>query len=154
VSVAYFDTSALLKQYVTEEGSHWVRTYLATLPSYGVFTSCLIEVEMTSAFARRLREHILTADTFETVEQAFDYDVKYKYNLLDVTSTILTEARRLIKRYPLRAYDAVHLATAWLANQKLVMARKSPLTFICADKRLSESAKAEGLPVENPNDYR
>ncbi len=153
MSIAYFDTSALLKQYVTERGSEWVKAYLAKLPVYGVFTSCLVTVEMTSAFARRLRENILTVDAFGTVEQAFDYDVKHRYSLLDVTPMILTEARHLTKRYPLRAYDAVHLATAWLANQKLIMARKSPLTFICADNRLVASAEAEGLLVENPNNY-
>lgn len=45
VSVAYFDTSALLKQYVTETGSDWVRAYLAASLAPAVFTSSLTTVD-------------------------------------------------------------------------------------------------------------
>jgi hypothetical protein len=59
----------------------------------------------------------------------------------------------LALQHPLRAYDAVHLATAWLANQELVRTGKPPLTFVCADDRLVAIANATGLLTDNPHDH-
>ena len=56
-------------------------------------------------------------------------------------------------RQPLRAYDAVHLATAWLLNEELLRAGQPPLTFVCADDRLMTIAQAEGLLTDNPNHH-
>ena len=48
VTIAYFDTSALLKQYVIEIGSSWARAYLAASPAPAVFVSDLTMVEATT----------------------------------------------------------------------------------------------------------
>lgn len=151
VSVAYFDTSALLKQYVTESGSDWVRAYLATSPA--VFASSLTAVEATCAFARRLREGTLTPILHATVVRAFDYDIAYRYYLLDVVTTTVETARRLATDHALRAYDAVQLATAYLLDQELRGSNQDLLTFICADDRLLAVARAEGLLTDNPNHH-
>lgn len=153
MSFAYFDTSALLKQYVTETGSNWVRTYLASAMAPAVFTSHLTAVEATCAFARRLREEILLPADYASVVQAFDYDITYRYNLLDVMPVTIDTARRLAVQHPLRAYDAVQLATAWLLNQNLLRTSRPPLVFICADDRLIAIAQAEGLLTDNPNHH-
>ena len=153
VNVAYFDTSALLKQYVTEIGSAWVRTYLAQSASLAVFMSSLTTVEATCAFARRLRDGTLTPKLHATVARAFDYDVTHKYSLLDVMPLTLETARRLATQHPLRAYDAVQLATAWLLNQDLANSGEARLAFICADDRLVAIAQAEGLRTDNPNHH-
>jgi predicted nucleic acid-binding protein len=153
VNVAYFDTSALLKQYVTETGSGWVRTYLAASPAPAVFTSSLTTVEATCAFARRLRDGVLTPTLHTTVVKAFDYDITHRYNLLDVMPVTLETARQLATQHPLRAYDAVQLATAWLLNQDLLDSGEEPLTFVCADGRLLTIAQAERLLAENPNHH-
>ena len=150
-SVAYFDTSALLKRYVTESGSDWVQALLAVSSPLFVLTSPLTLVEATCAFARRLREGVLTTSEHSVVESAFDYDVRHSYGVLEIRPLTLETARQLVWRYPLRAYAAVHLSTAWLANEQLVRAGEPPLTFICADDRLLAFAQAEGMSVENPN---
>ena len=62
-------------------------------------------------------------------------------------------ARRLADRHPLRAYDAVQLATAWLLNQNLLQTGKPPLTFICTDDRLIAIAQTEGLLTDNPSHH-
>jgi hypothetical protein len=64
---------------------------------------------------------------------------------------VVNLARDLLERYPLRAYDAVQLASALVANQALQDAQLSPLVFASADDRLNTAATAEGLGVENPN---
>jgi len=153
VNFAYFDTSALLKQYVTETGSNWVRTYLASATAPAVFTSHLTAVEATCAFARRLREGTLLPAVHAKVVQAFDYDITYRYTLLDVMPVTIDTARRLANQHPLRAYDAVQPATAWLLNQHLLHTNKTPLAFICADDRLVAVAQAEGLLTDNPNHH-
>jgi hypothetical protein len=47
----------------------------------------------------------------------------------------------------------MQLTTAFLANQALVQAGKSPLIFICADDRLIAIAQVEGMLTDNPNHH-
>jgi len=64
---------------------------------------------------------------------------------------IVLLARDLLDRHPLRAYDAVQLASAIVANQALIAANLPPLVFVSADDRLNAVAATEGLAVDNPN---
>ena len=153
VTTAYFDTSALLKQYVTETGSPWVRAYLVASPAPTVFVSSLTLVEATCAFARRFRDGSLTSVSHDTLVRAFEYDITSKFRPLAVVPQTITTARRLATQHPLRAYDAVQLATAWLLNRDLLDDGQTPLTFVCADERLAAIAQAENLLTENPNQH-
>jgi len=151
VSISYLETSALVKRYVVEVGSDWIRALLKPDRTPTVFTSHLTVVEAVCAFARRRREGVLSPEHHARILTSFDYDSRYLYNLLAVAPAVVQTARTLANQHPLRAYDAVQLASAWLANEKLVQAGHPPLTFICADDRLLAVAQAEGLPTENPN---
>ena len=152
MSVAYFDTSALVKGYIAELGSDWTRTLLENQDPI-VFTSLLTVIEAACTFARRQREGLLSSDDHDQLIIAFDYDFAYSYNVLGVESVVIDAAKQMANRQPLRAYDAVHLATAWLPNKELLRADKSPLTFVCADERLIAIAQAEGLLTDNPNHH-
>jgi predicted nucleic acid-binding protein len=153
VSVAYFDTSALLKRYVTEAGTEWVKSLLASLDAPVVLTSRLAFVEAACAFARRAREGNLSPQALDNLLRLFEYDVHYRYHILELSPATIDAARDLALQHPLRAYDAVHLATAWLANQELVRVDKPPLAFVCADDRLVAIASATGLLANNPLDH-
>lgn len=60
----------------------------------------------------------------------------------------------LAERYTLRGYDAVHLA-ATLELQAAQQSLQAPApTFVSADLEQIQAALAEGLLVENPNNYR
>ena len=59
----------------------------------------------------------------------------------------------LANKHPLRAYDAMHLATAWLLIQELLRAGGQPLTFVSADDTLLGIAYVVGLQAENPNHH-
>ena len=61
VSVAYLDTSALIKRYITEVGSEWIRTLLRE-PTTRTFTSLLTVIEGNCTLARRRREGTLSPD--------------------------------------------------------------------------------------------
>jgi predicted nucleic acid-binding protein len=154
VSVIYLDTSALVKHYVAEKGSKWIHDLLSYSNFPAAFTSHLTGVEIACAFARKRREGFLSLDDQTRVLTAFDHDVAYWYNVLDVTPKVIEAARLFVDDHPLRAYDAVHLATAWLTNGQLVRATQPPLTFVCADDRLLDIAAAIGLLTDNPNHHQ
>lgn len=152
MSLYYFDTSAMVKQYIAEDGSDWIRQILLTGEEISpVFTSRLTVVEATCAFARRRREGTLPLSDYRQVLKSFKYDVQYRYNFLDVGFMVVDTAQRMADQHPLRSYDAVQLATAWLANRKLIQEGIESLIFICADNSLLEIAQAEGLRIDNPN---
>lgn len=153
MSAVYLDTSALIKRYVAEVGSEWVRHLLTDTRGPAAFTSHLTVVEAACAFARRRREGVLSQEEHVETLTAFDHDVAYQYNILDVTSDAVDTARTFATEQPLRAYDAVHLASAWLANRFLIQAEQPPLTFVCADDRLLSIAETLGLLVDNPNHH-
>jgi predicted nucleic acid-binding protein len=143
----------LLKQYVAEIGSDWMRTYLVHPNLEATFLSALTAVEASCAFGRRLREGVLTPGLHGRVLTALDFDLEHKYRPMDVTPQTISGARQLARRHPLRAYDAVQLSTALLLHGDLLGSGRDPLTFVCADVQLLDIAQTEGLLTENPNDH-
>ncbi len=110
-------------------------------------------VEVYSALARRKREESVLATACETAAQAFTVHSNTEYDFVELDIEIVNGARDLLERYPLRAYDAVQLASALLVNQILQSAHLPSLIFLSADDRLNKAAAAEGLSVDNPNDH-
>src|SRR5208282_2120955 len=59
---AYFaDTSALVKRYVQETGTSWVRRLTRRSPSTVIYIARITAVEVTSAVARRRKDRTLTS---------------------------------------------------------------------------------------------
>lgn len=147
----YLDTSALVKCYVQETGSPWLRALLNTSPRPSIVLAHLAIVEMTSALMRRVREGVLSENDYVQVQNAFRADCLSQYELITAVDDVIDQANRLLETYPLRAYDAVHLAVAVVSNHALLANELTPLIFISADDRLNQAASAEGLVVDNPN---
>ena len=83
----------------------------------------------------------------------FFQECRDRFTPLKVDRRVIDLAVELALCHPLRGYDAVQLATAWLANEDLLASELSPLVFVSADKDLVVAAQAEGLNAENPNLY-
>jgi len=149
----YVDTSALVKRYIDEVGSDRLRATLDTQPAPSIIVVHLIIVEVTSALTRRMREGTLTPAEYAQVQNAFRFDCLNEYEIVTAVGDIIDQANRLLERHPLRAYDAVHLAAAVVANQQLLANNLAPLIFLSADERLNNAASAEGLTVDNPNHH-
>jgi len=149
----YLDASALMKRYVEEVGSDWLRTIIASGQPSLLFTSRMTIVEVISAFARRNRAGSLSSEDFAIVRDAFRGDCLNEYQIMPPTMTVIDLACALLEQRPLRAYDATHLATALGAQQFLAAQGYPPLTFLSADDRLNHAATAEGLEVDNPNHH-
>ncbi len=145
----YLDTSAMLKRYVDELGSPWLRTQISNSPL--LISSQLLVVEITSAFNRRVREGTLTPAEYRRSHAIFCDDCRTEYQIIAVLDAIVDLACDLLERHPLRGYDAMHLATALTAQQSLRARGLPGLTFLCADDRLLNAATTEELAVDNPN---
>lgn len=140
----YFDTSALVKQYFLQEpGSKTVRELLKS--GERVFTAVLTYTETHAALARRRREGTLSPQVTRRLALRFDRDWE-TYDVLLLNQDVLSLARQVLYRHPLRSADAIHLASA------LLLARKTAATgweFVCADQRLGAAASIEGLQPIN-----
>jgi predicted nucleic acid-binding protein len=147
----YLDASALVKRYVDETGSDWLRATIAPAEHSLLFASRMVIVEVISAFARRVRDGSLTPGEFAAVRDAFRGDCLGEYQIMPPTVPVIDLACALLERHPLRAYDATHLATALSAQQFLVAQKYPTLIFLSADDRLNRAATAKGLAVDNPN---
>jgi hypothetical protein len=151
VSSYYLDTSALVKRYVNETGSDWLRAVVVIPEPSLLFTSRMTIVEVISAFARRLRDGSLSFEEFVSLRDAFQGDCLGEYQIMPPAMYVMDLACSLLQRHPLRAYDAVHLATALGAQRFLAERGHGPLTFLSADDGLNLAAGLEGLAVDNPN---
>jgi len=157
MSLYYLDASALVKRYVDEVGSVWLRKLVDPARSPLVFTSRMTIAEVSSALARRARDGSLTPAEFAAVRDAFRGDCLTEYRIMPPTMPVIDRACTLLEQYPLRAYDAVHdavhLATALEAQRFLAAHGYPALTFLSADDQLNRAAAAEGVAVDDPNQH-
>ena len=134
-----------------EVGSDWVRAIVVPAAANIVSIADITRAEVTSAFARRTREGIITLDEREALMQIFQAHCATQYRIVPTQPLIIDLATELPQRHPLRAYDAVQLASASLVNQSLIAHGLSPLIFVTADDRLIAAAGGEAIAAENPN---
>jgi predicted nucleic acid-binding protein len=131
----YFDASALAKRYLREKGSLKVRRLLAAdLPA----TSRYSAVEIASALARRARDGAITADDCERAVAAVGDDLAAML-VVELTPEVAMRAQALLQRHPLRAGDAVQLASCL----ELQSALGEPLSLVVFDDRLAAAARKE-----------
>ena len=134
----YLDTSALVKLYVEEEGSDKVREAVAGAET--VATSAIAYVEARAAFARRRRERQLSRSDYHHTARELEADWEH-YLLLEVTNSLIRRAADLAEAHALRAYDAIHLASAKLLRERV----QGPILFASWDADLLAAAGREGL---------
>ena len=67
----YFDTSGLLKRYVEEKGTTWVRSIVNPSQDNTINSLQLTKVEVASGLARRCREGTLTTNERDELPRHF-----------------------------------------------------------------------------------
>lgn len=140
----FLDSSALIKRYHQERGSERVSA-LFEVPDDRFFISRLALVEMHSAFARLVREQILTESNFVQLVLRLEADVTAGvFAIAAISSQRLAAASTLLRTqgvsHPLRTLDAIQLATAQALNIRGRLAG-----FIAADHKLLASAATSGF---------
>ncbi|MEP6515883.1 type II toxin-antitoxin system VapC family toxin [Microcoleus vaginatus] len=153
VNAYFLDTSALVKRYVREIGSDWILSITDPATDNHLAISQITWVEVHSAFARRLRDGSLSAERFDLIVQKVREDFENEYRVIDVDRTLIETAGALVMQNPLRAYDAVQLASALRVQSSLVSVPDTQVVFVSADNRLLDIAQSAGLAIDNPNNY-
>ncbi|MDE0117922.1 MAG: type II toxin-antitoxin system VapC family toxin [bacterium] len=137
----FLDTSALLKRYANEPNSDVVRDLDAV-----VVVSELVKVELPSALWRKHRIGEFSARHAQALCQRFIIDIgplsRQPAHVIKVSTDILNAAADLVARHPLRAYDAVQLASALEVRYTV-----DNCSFGCFDRQLSTAAAIEGLAL-------
>jgi predicted nucleic acid-binding protein len=138
--ILYCDTSALIKRYVEEEGSEdfsklWER-------ASAVATSVVAFAETMATFNRKFRERVLSAKEYKITTEEFKEDYG-QLVLVPLNRDLDKSIENILKRHPLRGFDAIHLASALV----FLLSETPPLMFACFDGALNQAARKEGLNV-------
>ena len=148
--IYYADSSVLVKRHVMEIGSVWLQNIVLPASNNSVITANLSIVEVFSAFNRRKREATISQIDYDDFAKDFSAISNNEYLLLDLNNSIIIESQRLLETYPLRAGDAVQLASAVYARTMLQNAQLSAPIFLASDNKLLDAAIAEGFTTDNP----
>ena len=141
--MTYLDTSALVKRFVSEAGSREIRSLLTG--NEPIASATIAYAELYSGLTRRHREGALSQLQYRLARRRFERDWMALVKV-ELGAEILSSARGLIQRHSLRAFDAIHLASAL----GLQAAANEPVTFVAADQRLLRAAAGERLATVNP----
>ncbi len=114
--ILYLDTSALVKLYADEPGRQEVQD--AVQEARVVAVSEIGHVEARSALARKEREGAFSTDEHAAAVEQLRRDFREVYLPRPVTGEVIARAGDLTRKHALRAYDAVHLATALVLREE------------------------------------
>ncbi len=132
----FLDSSALAKRYVQEVGTE--RVVVLCREAEEVVVSIIALPEVVSTLNRLRREGRLSQRDYHAIKQDVLADLA-EASVIEVTASIVDKALACLERSPLRASDALHIATAMEVSADL---------FVTADRRQRQGATDAGLKVE------
>lgn len=136
----FFDASAIVAAYARQLNT----TRARALPGgRDVAVSRLSEVETVSALACLARERKLSDADRDVAISAFLKDVAGWY-VVELTPDVTARARELLLRHPVRASDAVQLASALVIQSRDTGQLRA---FVAYDERLASASRREHLTV-------
>ena len=155
----YLDTNALIKLYRSEKGSNWLHNFII---GKRIVVSELILFESATVIGKYYRsgEYLWQAanDLYSQLKQnCRNYDVvSLQISLLEAEVRGIAFPLTLVKGASfVRALDAIHVASAQFARKDII--RRDPgasFVVVSSDGQLLKVAQANGLLVENPEDYQ
>lgn len=137
--IAYFDTSALIPLVVDEPGSEIAGRIWDDADR--VVSSRLVVPESRAALAQAYRMGRLSPSQMEACRGDLNLLVA-QLDLVEITADVATRAGDLAETLALRAYDAVHLASAEAVSDR-------DLVVAGGDDALLAAAAALGLATAN-----
>lgn len=144
----YMDTSALIKLFVEEDGSARVRGLAQGRGSADILlVSRLGFTEASVSLARMVHLGRISAAELPhhqgSLEDYWDQSIQE----VELTEEVLEDARQLAQRFPLRTYDAIHLASAREARRMLRGLFDGEVQFLAFDAALLKAAEAVGFTI-------
>ena len=147
----FFDTSAIVKRYVREAGTSWVRSLTRIGAPDSIYLARITAVEVCAAVARRQRGGSLPLSQAVAILSRFRRHLVRRYQVTEITPALLSDAMGLAEAHGLRAYDAVQLASALELNRLRIVAGLGGIILVSADRELNTAAITAGLAVDDPN---
>lgn len=138
--IVYADISALVKLFLTEEGSEATRDMLFQAQAMG--TGLLTQAELGAALARGARRGLLSEA--EALEARRQLEVVWPtWIRIAVDESLVSQAEVLAWEYGLRGYDAIHLASALVWQRRI----EHPVMLATFDQALWETSRQVGLEI-------
>lgn len=120
----------------------WSDAVEGWLASGTAAVSRLSEVEVASALARRARVGDCETQERDAGLAALDRDFP-SFVVVEVVPAVTSRARALLNAYPLRASDAIQLASCYHLQERL----GNDVPFVVFDERLAVAARESGATV-------
>ena len=136
----FWDSSAIVPLLVFEK--ECIRAFQS---DQEVMVWTMSKVEIFSALCRRFREGSLKEINFNAAKKKMDDFFDTAFEIVSMPK-VKNRALRLLQVHPLRAADALQLASALVATQE----DPSKLPIMSFDERLTRAARGEGFMV-NPD---
>jgi uncharacterized protein len=145
----FLDSSAIMKYYVSEPGTQWVRRIISTEGNI-CFVANVSVVEGAAALAQ-LQRNGPFGKAFVQRSLARLKDELRQQLFIDhpVDQVTIEMAADLAVRYPLKGYDAIQVASALLARQ----ITGAEFTLVSGDQQMLRAAKEEGLATDDPENH-
>jgi len=154
----YFDASALVKYYITEPGSTWVRQVIdeqdpvSRQSRHIILVAEITRVEVAAGLAVIERVGRIKRAERDRAYHRFMSQLAHRYAIMPLRADDFATAAHLTQQHPLKAYDAIQLATA-LRSHRLLADHQLTFTFVTGDTTLIAAAQAEELLTDNPFDH-
>ena len=138
--ILYLDTSALLKRYFKEPHSNELVSKWKKAAQ--IVTSSVAYAETTAALYRKKREAGLSNKVFNKLFNLFHLDWE-TFIRVEVNDNLNETIHKVVAKYPLRGFDAIHLASAIITHERI----NDTFLFACFDQKLIDVAQMEGLAI-------
>lgn len=136
--IVYWDTSALIKQYIQEIGTADVAALVQQATASATAQICYVEIAAT--LAKLVRMSSMTDKVRQMIWTNFGSDWPTLIHI-QTNHTLLVQGATFASMYHLRGYDAIHLASAYLWQNML----GETVTFATYDQQLWNAAQAVGM---------
>ncbi|MBN1425833.1 type II toxin-antitoxin system VapC family toxin [Candidatus Fermentibacteria bacterium] len=139
--ILYCDTSALVKLYFHESHSEEVIAQRGEAEALAI--SSVGFAEFFAALNRKQREGGLEARVHQLAAARFREEWLSLVRV-EITEELNETIMRLLAAYPLRGFDAIHLASALILRERL---KTAEIRFASFDERQRRAAEQESLTV-------
>lgn len=149
MTVYYFETSALVKRYLEEQGSKQVNRLFESRTDQDAFASSrFTTLEVEATVARLHRANLLSEQLYGSILSAYLSDLEGFFLVLPISGSLLSSSVEAVKNYALRAGDAIHLATVLRIRDSL----NEDVTLVTSDQELVQAGAEAGLTVIDPTE--
>lgn len=147
----FFDASALVKRYSSEDGTELVNELFRQLPVEQMTCAIVGVLEIISVLVRKRNDGRLSPELFTQAMLELNKEVieDEAFSIASVNDELVLSALDLIAQHNINATDAIILRSC-LNLQQLLQNQGHRLVLWSCDKRLLRAAQNEGVEVLDP----